>query len=463
MADWIALAVTCFGIVGSAAIWWWFRPDRERMRIYSSAVQRCRQGITGSRNSAEMGLGNDLAEDLKKIIAKAKFRALVLDENIDFIDEAGFLRTHMGGGAGRKGGEDVTVIIRSFYREVRNGLARARNERLRHLADHASLLDVVSGDDNVERAVPALRGKLSELSRSDRIDAFRQWEKLVGGFPPVPDDGRVVAPSITAGWPAIDTGPMNRLLDAMDLVQFQLPDPPMTQADYEELRAAKDQACDALFRNIQNSLTDGVPPPKLRALLDAVYDYLSEEDPPKPGEENFVAFVPGYRGYFRAERAGELYREGTVSHIYLSGGQPRVTEGDPDLASQIGEGLAMEIYLTDVCDKTRDFISPQHILVDDRARTTSENVLLSRPALRRLKKELDVLRIVAVTSPFHLRRTYLMLQRFAAQNPGLVDDIRRVASASRYMRKDWFRTPKGLRAYVTEYWKVHGGRLIGEF
>lgn len=63
----------------------------------------------------------------------------------------------------------------------------------------------------------------------------------------------------------------------------------------------------------------------------------------------------------------------------------------------------------------------------------------------------------------HMRRTYLLLSQFSDLNPQLIDEIFRVCSQASFMKTDWFLTQKGVTAYLTAYWKLYGGRVVGEF
>jgi hypothetical protein len=47
----------------------------------------------------------------------------------------------------------------------------------------------------------------------------------------------------------------------------------------------------------------------------------------------------------------------------------------------------------------------------------------------------------------------------------LIAELRRSASSAReeLLPGSWQLNPKGIEAYMTECWKIHGGRATGEF
>ena len=149
-----------------------------------------------------------------------------------------------------------------------------------------------------------------------------------------------------------------------------------------------------------------------------------------------------------------------MSWIYLSGNCPYYLKED---RFQISEALAMSVFITDI--KFPEQIPPTKLILDPIARNTRENVDFSTTKIADLKKLIGrPLRVVIVTSPYHLRRTALIWRRFQIDNQGLISDIIRVASESKpsLTRNEWFKSLEGIKAYLIEFWKIHGARITGE-
>jgi hypothetical protein len=58
-----------------------------------------------------------------------------------------------------------------------------------------------------------------------------------------------------------------------------------------------------------------------------------------------------------------------------------------------------------------------------------------------------------------------MLQRLNLRRPNIFGVIKRVAAETKagLGRQEWHLNQDGVTAYMTEYWKIHGGRAVGEF
>jgi hypothetical protein len=58
-----------------------------------------------------------------------------------------------------------------------------------------------------------------------------------------------------------------------------------------------------------------------------------------------------------------------------------------------------------------------------------------------------------------------MMKSFAQQHPNLVGAIKCMAAPTKpELEKDkWYTNPDGVTAYMTDYWKIYGGRVVGEF
>jgi hypothetical protein len=325
------------------------------------------------------------------------------------------------------------------------------------LAENGGWLGTVSIDD------------LAELRRLDfyrRIIYFHQWRRAKAKYP-VPH--RIAIPEAFQAelnlHAPIDLVPVDELLAFLHIRdwEFSLPINRSAFADAFTRDAHKRflQAVAGALR-IAVAGHDRGEPNQLRRKIWSVTAYLCEEDPP-PRAAIDVAWVPGYRSHLRAEMAGELFKAGKVKKIFLSGDSPYYAK-DEDTPTPLTEALAMAVYLV---DKRPDFgVCWADLIVDSRARCTHESVHFSRSALVEARSQQDhPLSIMIVTSPYHLRRARLMWLKFQRENPDLVAELHRKASGAKenLLPDRWYLDPQGVEAYMTECWKIHGGRATGEF
>jgi len=253
----------------------------------------------------------------------------------------------------------------------------------------------------------------------------------------------------------IDFDPINTLLSSLG-IGVRLATPMTSYRRFKSLQGEMfDRVKSEVFKKLEEARTSG----KFADLADRVdraYDYLAEEDVLPAGRTIDIAFVPGYRQLLRAQRAGELLSNNNVSRVFLSGNLPRY---DVERKNVLSEAAAMAIYLRDVFSPK---ILPDRLIVDERPTNTRENIVMSQGVMEALRARRP-LSIAIVTSPYHMRRAYLMCLAFKSNHPHLIGEVFRVTAESAYLRDNWFKTQKGVGHYLSEYWKLHGGRVVGQF
>lgn len=265
----------------------------------------------------------------------------------------------------------------------------------------------------------------------------------------------------------IDLSPVQELLDYLHLreCRFPLPiNPDLFAQAYT--KDAHRRFLQEVTAAVHKAFAEGGSE-KLAALnrrIAAVTNFLCEEDLPRADQMD-IAWVPGYRSHLRAQKAGELFKAGKVGKIFLSGDSPYYAD-DEDAPTALTESLAMTVYLV---DKRPDFgVHWDDVNPESTARETLENVDRSRrPLLAEKAEKRRALSILIVTSPYHLRRAWLMWLQFqhTHRELELIAELRRSASSAReeLLPGSWQLNPKGIEAYMTECWKIHGGRATGEF
>jgi DUF218 domain-containing protein len=177
-----------------------------------------------------------------------------------------------------------------------------------------------------------------------------------------------------------------------------------------------------------------------------------------------VVLVPGARkGHrYRVDVALAIaQRSGAV--VILSGGHP-VYEANQPLA--MGEADAMAYYLE---SKTID--RAVAVVRDSRARTTLETLVHIWPNLVQLAvAKRRPLRIIGVTSPYHMRRLLALCDAGFEDCEHVVQWVKGAISTASFDRNVFFspdfdpeRRKYGIGVYVQEIFKLYGGRVTGEF
>lgn len=306
---------------------------------------------------------------------------------------------------------------------------------------------------------------LQSMPQEMRVRLYEQWRTARARYTaptamPLPNTAQKARNKCLP----IMLGPLRKLMRSLGLRHWAFPYPIGGREfpriyNTERLRTFQQE----VVRALEATRTDPKKWKTIEPLLRAVTNYLCFEEPLEPDEIADVAFVPGYRSHFRAEAAGRLFQQGRVSKIYLSGHSPYYAKNEHE-PLPLTEALAMAVYLIDL--KPEFGISWNDLIIDPRPHCTLEHTLFSALTLRHLATQKNrPLTVLIVTSPYHLRRTWLIFKWFAINHPNVIGKIRCTMSETKQgLGKDeWFTNQAGIIAYMTEYWKIYGGRVTGEF
>lgn len=174
----------------------------------------------------------------------------------------------------------------------------------------------------------------------------------------------------------------------------------------------------------------------IEQLLDAIYDYLSEQDSP---EKSDLLFVFGARTDLRAKKAVELYRQNLADKIVVSGGAPiyhlNTTETEADRYKEI---------------LVQAGVPKEAIIVEDASITVPDNV---RRSLNLLEQSSALPRsLIIVNSPYAQRRGWSIFKKHLP----LSTAIYRVNSecSDDYKKENWHKQEKTLRVILNEFIKM---------
>ncbi len=172
-------------------------------------------------------------------------------------------------------------------------------------------------------------------------------------------------------------------------------------------------------------------------LFDAAYDYLAEEDDPKPSD---IIFTFGAKTPLRAEKAVELYQEGLGRLVMASGGNP-IYNSETD--SQPEALRYRDIYI-------KGGVPEDTIILEDKAITVPDNVRRSLNLLDQLQVGFNSL--ILVNSPYSQRRGWAIFKKH------LPDEIKlyRVNSSTGepFQKENWYKQENTLRVVLNEFLKM---------
>lgn len=206
--------------------------------------------------------------------------------------------------------------------------------------------------------------------------------------------------------------------------------------DSKELNAIIQDGYDA----VQRSLSDKA----IEKTLTNLWDYLAEEDELKPAD---VIVVMGGPGIARVERAVEMYQEGVAPKIMFTGGH----------ASYIPkpEQTEAEYYQSIALDKG---VKEADIIVEAEARNTPESGVNAATIFKQWERLPQT--IIAITLPYHMRRSWLTMRAAADWDPEV---IRQTVPSGKFTREDYFYDFNGWSYVFNEYIKLYGARLMEHF
>jgi uncharacterized SAM-binding protein YcdF (DUF218 family) len=148
------------------------------------------------------------------------------------------------------------------------------------------------------------------------------------------------------------------------------------------------------------------------------------------GAADVAVVLAGDPGYERTRTAARLWREGQVSLLIVTGGEPWPGDSTTSLRDT---AIALGV--------PRGRILTEHVSSD-----TREAMLAVRPLL----EQLEVRRLAVVTSPYHQRRACWAARRAL----GNVEIVNRPADPSAWSPRDWWREPVSRKIVLGEYGKL---------
>jgi uncharacterized SAM-binding protein YcdF (DUF218 family) len=156
--------------------------------------------------------------------------------------------------------------------------------------------------------------------------------------------------------------------------------------------------------------------------------WLVVRDP--PGAVDVALVMAGDPGYERTRTAARLWKEGQVSLLIVTGGQP--SPGD-SASSMRDTAVALGV-------------PESRIRLEEVSGSTREAMLAVQPLL----EALDVRRVAVVSSPYHQRRACWAARR-ALEG---VEVVSRPADPSYWSPEGWWRDPGSRRIVFGEYLKL---------
>jgi uncharacterized SAM-binding protein YcdF (DUF218 family) len=156
--------------------------------------------------------------------------------------------------------------------------------------------------------------------------------------------------------------------------------------------------------------------------------WLVVHDP--PGAADVALVMAGDPGYERTRTAARLWKEGQVSLVIVTGGQP----SPGDSATSMRE-TAVSLG-----------VPRSRIRLEEVSSSTREAMLAVRPLL----ESLDVRRIAVVSSPYHQRRAVWAARRALKG----VEIVSRPADPSYWAPEGWWRDSRSRRIVLGEYLKL---------
>ncbi len=216
-------------------------------------------------------------------------------------------------------------------------------------------------------------------------------------------------------------------------------------------------------------------PEEFRSGISQLYDYLSCSDripslPEVPRIDALVTAGARLSAKGRVEESIKILRQLKDGVIYLCGGFPQYESVNPLPVSEAD--ILYHYYRNSIADDK--FLAAKKVVIERRPRNYLEMAACMLNSLRGLRANLGrPVRIGLVTSPYGMRRLLWVFESYYKTSiPHIVESFVPIVATSehlgRYMLFDRFSThPNDSRykyeVFVTEYLKLIGGRIAGEF
>lgn len=208
--------------------------------------------------------------------------------------------------------------------------------------------------------------------------------------------------------------------------------PPITFADIEN-RDLIDKVNTCATQAMEKILADASPP---QAILDAMYDYLSEEDKLEPAN---IIMVFGAKTLARISKAVALYKSGLAPIICISGGHPFYGANTTATEAEIYKQYA-----------TQNGVPETAIITENKSITIPDNVWRTLSLLE-AKNEIST-SIILVNSPYVQRRGWAQFRKYTSDSTKLF----RVNSTTidTYSKTGWFMNADGIKVIFNEFAKM---------
>ena len=193
---------------------------------------------------------------------------------------------------------------------------------------------------------------------------------------------------------------------------------------------------DALLVSIVSVLTGCKPDSRTRDLLDRCYDYLSEEDVPKPSD---LIFVFGGKTPARPERAAQLYAKGLAPRMMMSGGNAIYAQHKDKTEAEIYRDIAIG-----------SGVPVEAIIVESTSITVPDNVRVSLNLLDEMGIQVDSFTLV--NSPYTQRRGWALFKKHVPDKVTLY----RVNCDTKpeFSRDQWYQQENTMRVVLSEFMKM---------
>jgi uncharacterized SAM-binding protein YcdF (DUF218 family) len=224
------------------------------------------------------------------------------------------------------------------------------------------------------------------------------------------------------------------------LAHFNLPSN-LFKSEYESMDVLAAQTMvdkgALLLGQLADKILESPPDSETLTLLDAAYDYLSEEDDNTKKAE--AIFVFGSKTPARIEKAIELYKASFAPKLVISGGAPFYGSDHPQ-----SEGdRYREVALNAGVPANAIFVENKSVTLPDNIRTTL-NIFD--------EQGISYKSYILVNSPYVQRRGWAVFKKYLPDGVSLI----RVNSetADVYGRAQWFKSEQGIKTILNEFVKL---------
>lgn len=173
-----------------------------------------------------------------------------------------------------------------------------------------------------------------------------------------------------------------------------------------------------------------------------ITDYIFIESNPQKAD---LAIVFGTRQNEAIKKVYELYRDGFVRKILVSGGINRITKEN--------EAIRISRQLIEQGVRKED------IILEDQSTNSLENVLFSKKVIKEKVGFENLKKIIAVVKHYHSRRALMTLKKHFPRNIELIPVAYEIYG---FTKENWFETEIGKEKVMGEWNKIPQYLLKGD-